>query len=185
MTERNEISLVIRTQSIDNLISVIDNHMETVHMAKKCHAIGLARIEIDELYKQKTNPTTGIEYQTSDEFFHSPENIKDLHIPTDRKQRSALFIQGKAMLEAHREGLIDILDYNPQGKWRHWQYWSKACLRHDDRKDILHHLNTMSVNQFIAWASGNEEELSTRLNTSPKYYFQKYFLGLWEGEDGL
>jgi hypothetical protein len=175
---KSELSIILWTKSLDLIVEMIESSVRQAGLAKMCRCIGMAKIERDRLYAQDMNPDTGEPFDSSTAYFANPNVILRFGIPEDRRKRSNLMIQGRALLEASTAGVIDIDSFDPTRHWEKLKSWSKAVKRHKDVGCVMKRLLDCSKVEFEAFASG--KEMSSRLETSQHHDFQRYFLG-YEG----
>ena len=175
---KTELSVILWTKSLDLIIEMIESSVQQAGIAKMCRCIAMAKIERDRLYEQDADPDTGEPFASSTAYFSNPEVITRFRIPEDRRTRSNLMIQGRALLDAITAGAIDVDSFDPTRHWEKLKSWSKAMNRHKDAHIVMDRLLDSSKAEFEAFASG--KELSSRLETLPDRLFQRYFLG-YEG----
>jgi hypothetical protein len=175
---KTEIDGILWTNSLDLIIEAIDSSVRQASVARMCRCVALARIERDELYRQAVDPETGKRYESATEYFANPDIAARFRIPDDRRRRSILMIQGRALLDAHTSGAIDLRAFDPTGHWEKLKSWSKAIERYGDPQLVMDKLLELPKNDFKAFATG--ESVSSRLETPLQHPFQRYFLG-YEG----
>lgn len=174
---KSDITVILYTRSLERLIEMVDEGIKQDNLARMCRCVGLARIERDRLFDQEIDPATDEPFDSATAYFARPEVMSRFGISPDRRKRSYTIIQGRALLEAHIAGVIDLNDFDPTGHWEKLKLWSKAIDRHGDAAIIMKNLLSSPTEEFEAFARG--KVLSSRLDTPPKRLFQKYFLGLY------
>jgi len=174
----NRLTPLLWTRSLDDLLEILDDIVIQTALSRLARCLAVARIEDEALYEQVTDPDTGSPYASAAAYFSNPEVADRYGIPADRRRRSELLKQGRAILEANRAGAIDLDDFNPEGHWEKLKAWSVAMDRHHDAKLVMDTLLDSSKQEFEAFARGTE--VSGRLETPIEVHFQRYLLG-YEG----